>query len=110
MATTCKVLGQINPAATTATTLYTVPASPTSAVISTITICNQNASAGSFRLAVRPGGAVLNANHYVSFDTSIAPNDTISLTLGLTLGNTDVITVYASQANMSFSAFGCEIS
>ena len=110
MATTYKVLGQINPAATTATTLYTVPASPTSAVISTITICNQNASAGTFRLAVRPGGAVLNANHYISFDTSIAPSDTISLTLGLTLGNTDVITVYASQANMSFSAFGAEIT
>lgn len=110
MATTYKVLGQINPAATTATTLYTVPASPTSAVISTITVCNQNTLAGTFRLAVRPGGATLNANHYISFDTSIAPSDTISLTLGLTLGNTDVITVYASQGNMSFSAFGCEIT
>jgi hypothetical protein len=40
MATTYKVLGQLNPAATTPTTLYTVPAS-TSTVVSTITICNQ---------------------------------------------------------------------
>ena len=43
MATTYKVLGQSNPAATTATTLYTVPAA-TSAIASTITICNQSTS------------------------------------------------------------------
>ena len=53
MATTYKVLGQSNPAATTATTLYTVP-SATSTVISTITICNQAATAATFRVAVRP--------------------------------------------------------
>jgi len=39
MANTYKVLGQSNPSETTATTLYTVP-SATSAVCSTIAICN----------------------------------------------------------------------
>ena len=48
MATTYKVLGQSNPAATTATTLYTVGAGK-SAVVSTITVCNQAASAATFR-------------------------------------------------------------
>lgn len=104
-----KVLAQSNPSATTATTLYTVPAS-TSAVISTITVCNQAASAGSFRIAVRPAGATLAAQHYVAYDVAIAANDTTALTLGLTLATTDVVTIYASSATMSFNAYGSEIS
>ena len=43
MATAYKVLGQSNPAATTLTTLYTVPA-VTSAVCSTLSICNVGVS------------------------------------------------------------------
>lgn len=109
MANVYKVLAQSNPSATTATTLYTVPSS-TSAVISTITICNQAASAGSYRIAVRPAGATLAAQHYVAYDIAIAANDTTALTLGLTLATTDVVTIYASSATMSFSAFGSEIA
>lgn len=109
MATVYKVLAQSNPSATTATTLYTVPSS-TSAVVSTITICNQAASAGSYRIAVRPAGAALAAQHYVAYDVAIAANDTTALTLGMTLATTDVVTVYASSATMSFSAFGSELS
>lgn len=106
---TLKVLGQSNPAATTATTLYTVP-STTATVISTITICNQAASAGSFRVAIRPAGASLTAAHYLAYDTAIPANDTIVLTLGITLATTDVVTIYASAATMSFSAFGSELN
>jgi hypothetical protein len=109
MPTAYKVLGMSNPSATTATTLYTVPAS-TDTVVSTITVCNQASTAGTFRLAVRPAGASLAAQHYVAYDTPIAANDTIALTLGITLDATDVVTVYASSASMSFAAFGSEIS
>ena len=109
MPTTYKVLAQSNPSATTATTLYTVP-SATSSVVSTITICNQAASAGTYRIAVRPGGATLAASQYVAYDVAIAANDTTALTLGITLATTDVVTVYASSATMSFAAFGSEIS
>jgi len=109
MATAYKVLAQSNPSATTATTLYTIPSS-TSAVVSTITVCNQAASAGSYRIAVRPAGATLAAQHYVAYDVAIAANDTTALTLGITLATTDVVTVYASSATMSFSAFGSELS
>lgn len=104
-----KVLAQSNPSATTATTLYTVPSS-TSAVLSTITVCNQAASAASFRIAVRPAGASLAAVHYVAYDVALAANDTTALTLGLTLATTDVVTVYASSATLSFHAYGSEIS
>ena len=109
MANTYKVLGQSNPAATTATTLYTVPAA-TSAVCSTITICNQAATAGSFRIAIRPAGASLAAQHYIAYDTSIPANDVLTMTIGLTLATTDVVTIYASSATMSFNLFGSEIS
>lgn len=108
MATTYKVLGQSNPSATTATTLYTVPAS-TSTVVSTISICNQAGSTASYRIAVRPAGATLAAQHYLAYDIVIAANDTTALTLGITLATTDVVTVYASTATLSFSAFGSEI-
>jgi glucose-6-phosphate dehydrogenase assembly protein OpcA len=109
MATTYKVLGQSNPSATTATTLYTVPAS-TNTVVSTISICNQASSAASYRIAVRPAGATLAAQHYLAYDIAIAANDTTALTLGITLATTDVVTVYASSATLSFSAFGSEIA
>ena len=50
MPTTYKVLGQSNPSATTATTLYTTP-SATQTIVSTITVCNQAATAGTYRIA-----------------------------------------------------------
>jgi glucose-6-phosphate dehydrogenase assembly protein OpcA len=109
MPTVYKVLGQSNPSATTATTLYTVP-SATSAILSTVTVCNQAATSSSFRIAVRPAGATLAAQHYVAYDIAIAANDTTCLTLGITLATTDVVTIYAGTATMSFAAFGSEIS
>lgn len=109
MANAYKVLGQVNPSATTATTLYTVPGA-TSTVVSTINVCNQSAAAGTFRIAIRPAGATLAAQHYICYDTTLPANDSISLTLGITLATTDVVTVYASSATMSFAAFGTEIT
>ncbi len=61
MATSYKVLGQSNPSATTATSLYTVPAA-TQAIVSTITVCNQAATAATYRIAVRIAGAALAAS------------------------------------------------
>lgn len=109
MPTAYKVLGQSNPAATTNTTLYTVPAS-TSTVVSSIVICNQTASAATYRIAVRPAGAAVAAQHWIVYGATVAASDSTVLTVGLTLATTDVITVYASTANLSFSAYGSEIS
>lgn len=109
MATTYKVLGQSNPSATTATTLYTVP-SATQAVVSTIVICNQAASAATFRIAVRVAGASLTAAQYVAYDVTVGASDSTALTLGITMGATDVLTIYGSTATLSFTAFGSEIA
>lgn len=103
-----KVLGQVVPAATTATSLYTVPAS-TNAVCSTLSICNQGLST-TFRVAVRPSGAAIASQHYLVYDNYVNSNDTIFLTLGITLSEGDVVTVYSGSANLSFGLFGSEIA
>lgn len=109
MATTYKVLGQSNPAANTATTLYTVPA-VTETVVSTITVANISAAAITFRIAIRPNAASLANSHFLAFDTSLAANSTQAFTLGITLDAADVITVQASDTNGVFQAFGSEIA
>ena len=109
MAITYKVLGQSNPSANTNTTLYTVPAS-TSAVCSTLVICNQAASAATFRVAIRPAGATIATQHYTSYDTNLNANDSITITIGITLATTDVVTVRANTTTVSFNLFGSEIT
>ena len=108
MPTVHKVLGQSAPAAATATALYTVPAS-TQAVCSTLAICNRDI-ATTYRVSVRPAGAAQAVKHYLVYDAVIAANDSILLTLGITLAATDVVTVYAGTSALSFSLFGAEIS
>lgn len=109
MPTAYKVLGQSAPSATTATTLYTVPAS-TSTVVSSIVIANRAASSATYRISIRPAGAAQANQHYIAYDVTVGASDSTVLTLGITLATTDVITVYASTANLSFSAYGSEIS
>lgn len=109
MATTYKVLGQSNPSATTATTLYTCPAS-TQTVISTITVCNQAGTSGTYRIAIRPNGATLSKEHYIVYDASLSANSTTAYTLGATIDASDVITIYASSTDFSFNAYGSEIA
>ena len=106
MATTYKVLGQNSPSATTNTDIYTVPAA-TSTVISTLAICNRSTTT-TYRVAVRPAGAALANQHYIVYDNYVNQYDTVFLTLGMTLAATDVVTVYAGTANLSFSLFGSE--
>jgi len=109
MATTYKVLGQSNPAATTLTTLYTVPAS-TETVVSTISVANLSGSAITYRIAIRINGASIANSQYLAYDTSLAANSTTAYTLGITLDATDIISVFASDANAVFQAFGSEIA
>ena len=109
MADTLKVLGQLAPSATTATDLYTVP-SDTVTTVSCIAACNRSGGALTFRVAVRPSGATLVNGHYIYYDKSVAANDTVFIIVGLTLSEDDVITIYASSGDMSFSVFGVETS
>jgi hypothetical protein len=108
MATAYKVLGQINPSAASDTTLYTVP-SVTQTVVSTIVVANLGTT-GTYRIAIRPDGAAIENKHYIVYDLGLNANDTITLTLGITIDASDVITVRASNTSFAFSAFGSEIT
>jgi hypothetical protein len=104
-----KVLGQLAAAATTEEGLYAVPSS-SSAVVSTIVIANRGTTSATYRIAVKPTAATtLATNHYIAYDVPIAANDSTALTLGLTLASTNAIRTYASNANLTFSAFGSEL-
>lgn len=104
-----KVLGQLAAAATTEEGLYAVPAS-SSAVVSTIVIANRSNTAATYRIAVKPTAATTLANsHYIAYDVPIAANDSTALTLGITLAATNAIRTYASNANLTFTAFGTEL-
>lgn len=109
MALTYKVLGQSNPAANTLVSLYTVPL-VTNTVISTITVCNLANTPATFKLAVRPGGVSILNSHYINYNTIVPGYDTVSLTLGMTLAATDVVSCNANTSTISFNAFGSEIS
>ena len=109
MANVYKVLGQEDDASAGNVTLYTVPAS-TETIISTIAIVNREAAENTFRIAIRPDGATIDNKHYLNFDTPIAANDSIYLTLGITLDAADVVAVTGSDGNVGFSIFGTEIS
>ena len=109
MATTYKLLGQQNPGASW-TALYTVPSS-TSAVLSTVVICNTSASARTFRVAVVSSSATTpTAANALAYDTALPPNETIVMTMGVTLGASYCLKVYGSTTDVTFTAFGSEIT
>jgi hypothetical protein len=109
MPTNYKVLGQLAPSATTATTLFTVP-SATEVIVSSLVVTNRGAVSGTYRIAVRPNGATLAAEHFIAFDVTLGANSFVSLTIGLTIDASDVITIQASTADFSFSAFGSTVA
>ncbi len=109
MANAYKVLGQVAPAATTDTTLYTVPAA-TEAVISTIVVANRSAGDLTYNIAIRPDAATLANEHYIAKTVTVGASDSTTITLGLTLNAADVITVQGSSEDLSFNIFGSEIT
>lgn len=108
MTTKYKILGQAAPTPNTLTAIYTVPAS-NSAVISTITICNQTASNGSYSISVANSGASDSNTQYIIRGGVVPAADSIGITLGLTLGATDVVRANTNLANVSFNVFGSEV-
>ena len=102
---TYKVLGQSAPSATTATTLLTASSAT---IISTLNVANLGGTQDTIRIAVRPAGATLANQHYIAYGVPLAAGAVFSIQGGLTLANTDVVTVYTTTGNSVFSAFGSD--
>lgn len=112
MANTYKRLGAINPSANTQTNVYVVPAA-TSAVVSSITICNQSASNASYSIALMDASQFNAAAPTATFivrGATVPAADTIILTMGMTANAGMVLVGNTNSSNISFSAFGSEIS
>lgn len=104
-----KPLGQAAPTATTETVLYTVP-DETMTTVSSFVVCNRAGTAGTFRLSVSAGGGSTANKDYLAYDKSVPANDYITLVIGITIKESDVVRVYASSGDMSFNLFGVETS
>ncbi len=109
MTDTLLVLGQAQPTALTLTPIYTVPAS-TSAVVSSIMVCNTGGTSTTFRLSIAIGGALDNIQQYIYYDLPILNNDTFIATVGISLATTDVIRVQSASGNVSFTISGVQIT
>jgi hypothetical protein len=109
MADTLKVLGQLDPGATTLTDLYTVPAS-TSAMLSHLVVCNRSATPTTYRISVAVAGAADATKQYLFYDVPIGGNTSHTWHLGISLATTDKVRVYATLATLSFNLFGVEVT
>ena len=109
MAIVYKVLGQLKPGANTLADLYTVPGS-TSAVLSSITVCNQTAANASYSIAIAPNGETANDKHFIVRGGVVPQADAVGITLGLTMDAADVVRCNTNTSNVSFNVFGSEVT
>lgn len=103
-----KILGQTTANAGWAT-LYTTPAN-TSAVISTIVVCNVAGTAKTFRIGLMDTAGTPSTSGSLAYDTTVPANDTIVMTLGITMQASRYLRVFGSDGNLGFTAFGSEIT
>lgn len=112
MPTIYKVLAQSAPGNTALINVYTVPVT-TNTIVSTLMVCNRGNANAQYNIAVVPGGASIANQHYVAFNATCPANDTITITVGMSLAATDNIAVQANSAGaniLGFTLFGTEIS
>lgn len=111
MAKEYKILGNVAGSGNLATysTLYNTP-SLTSAVISTITICNQTGAAITYRLGIASSATDPSSSEFLAYGATVAANDTIALTLGITLQAGKFLRVSTSSSSVSVIAFGTELT
>jgi hypothetical protein len=115
MPTAYKILGQTLPTANLLSNVYVVPTS-TSAIVSTITICNQSSANANVDIMIRPINETLANKHYLVKGVTIPRADTMILSPGVTLNASVIVAVNnavvsgETAANVSFNVFGVELT
>lgn len=100
------ILGQSAPAATSLTTIYTVPAN--NYAVFNVTVANRGTTATTVRLAMAAAATPTTAE-YIEYDSSVPGNGVLERT-GLVMQAGKRLVVYAGNANLAFSAYGIEQS
>jgi hypothetical protein len=90
-------------------TLYEVPAS-TEAVISSILVTNTAAASATYRIGFDDTAGTPGASEWLVYDSTVAANDTVCLTLGVCSEAGKFIRVSSSANTVTFSLFVSEIS
>tara|TARA_R110000765_G_scaffold320494_1_gene412498 strand:+ start:226 stop:561 length:336 start_codon:yes stop_codon:yes gene_type:complete len=108
---TAYTYAQVQGTASTATyaTLYETVAF-TEAVISSLVITNQSSSAITIRIGMDNTAGTPGVSEFLVYDAAIAGNDTVALTLGITMGHGKFIRVSSSANTCNFTAFLSEIT
>lgn len=94
-------------------TLYNTSASAT-AVLSTIAVCNTASAAATYRIGIVGPSASASVpaatDGLLAWDATVPARDTVFITVGATLGNTNYVRVASSASTVTFTAFISEIT
>ena len=97
-------LGTADLAATTLTTLYTVPASKVAAL--TLSLTNRTASAITVRAAIASTATPANSE-YIEYDYSVPANGVLERT-GIVMDAAKLLVIYTGAAGISANCYGYE--
>lgn len=109
MAISPKILAQTRPSAGVLTDHYTCPAS-TKTTTTTIAIHNTSSTEDTFKITVAPSGAADATVHELYGGAACPGNETITITIGVTLNATDKIRVHSTNGTLNFHTYGIEES
>lgn len=90
-------------------TLYSTDSS-TTAVISTIAICNTSTTDATYRLAIMGTEGTPAAQNWIAYDSTVAGNDTSFITVGFTMENSQYLRISSSADTVTFSAYISELT
>jgi hypothetical protein len=99
---TTGLLGSADLAATTLTTICTLPAGSQSF---TVNVCNRNSTNVLIRIAPLAAAATPTNAEYFVYDSNLQANDVMQLS-GLTSGSAKLVVVRSDTANVSVNVYG----
>ena len=104
-----KILGQAFVTPNTLTNVYVTGAS-TSAVVNSIYIANHGINSSNVQIILRPINQTLANRHTIIRDETVPASSTLVLNLGITMGQNTILAANNTLANISYGAFGLEIT
>ena len=100
-------VAELNPSATTATKLYTCPAS--TVFVGHVVAANRSVTDTTIRVSIRIAGAGADDKQFMAYDLPLPGNDAFQ-TSKIALAATDEVWVYTTDATVSFVLTGLEFS
>lgn len=97
-------LAQLAPGAAALTDFYVVP--PANSIADGKVIVANRSGNDTFRLSLARGGAADAAGQYLFYDMPVLGADTFTAPFSIAAGAGDVIRVYSTNGNLTFTLFG----